>query len=95
MRFLRIFLTLSCILILFGLALYSPDIPVSDLKNNYTNQYSKFIPIDGMNVHYRDEGNGQVIVLLHGTGASLHTWDKWTNELKNNCLLYTSPSPRD
>ena len=83
MRFLRIFLTLSFILILFGLALYSPDIPVSDLKKSYTNQYSKFVPIDGMNVHYRDEGNGQVIVLLHGTGASLHTWDKWTNELKN------------
>jgi pimeloyl-ACP methyl ester carboxylesterase len=37
-----------------------------------------------MNVHYRDEGKGQVIVLLHGTGASLHTWDKWTEELKKN-----------
>ena len=83
MRFLRVLLTLSFILILFGLALYSPDIPVSDLKKSYTNQYSKFIPIDGMNVHYRDEGKGQVIVLLHGTGASLHTWDKWANELKN------------
>ncbi len=35
-----------------------------------------------MDVHYRDEGIGQVIVLLHGTGASLHTWDKWTKELK-------------
>ena len=84
MRFLRVLLTLSFILILFGLALYSPDIPVSDLKKSYTNQYSKFIPIDGMNVHYRDEGKGQVIVLLHGTGASLHTWDKWTDKLKNN-----------
>jgi pimeloyl-ACP methyl ester carboxylesterase len=36
-----------------------------------------------MNVHYRDEGKGQVIILLHGTGASLHTWDKWAGELKN------------
>ena len=37
-----------------------------------------------MNVHYRDEGKGETIILLHGTGASLHTWDKWTDKLKNN-----------
>ena len=30
---------------------------------------------------------GQVIVLLHGTGASLHTWDKWTEELKKTLEL--------
>tara|TARA_B110000438_G_scaffold27338_1_gene26230 strand:- start:4441 stop:5364 length:924 start_codon:yes stop_codon:yes gene_type:complete len=83
MKFRNLILIFSCVLITLGLILYSPDIPVSDLKKSYTNQYSKFIPIDGMNVHYRDEGKGQVIVLLHGTGASLHTWDKWADELKN------------
>ena len=35
-----------------------------------------------MEVHYRDEGYGQPIILIHGTGASLHTWDNWTKELK-------------
>jgi len=35
-----------------------------------------------MNVHYRDEGEGFPIVLIHGTAASLHTWDDWTDELK-------------
>ena len=89
--------------------LYSPDIPVSTLKKTYTNEHSKFIAIDGMEVHYRDEGYGQPIILIHGTGASLHTWDNWTEELKKTfrvirldlpaygltCLLYTSPSPRD
>ena len=83
MKFRNLILIFSCVLITLGLILYSPDIPVSDLKKSYTNQYSKFVPIDGMNVHYRDEGKGQVIVLLHGTGASLHTWDKWADELKN------------
>ena len=75
-------LILLSITFLLGLASYSPDIPVSELKIKYTNQFSKFVQIDGMDVHYRDEGIGQVIVLLHGTGASLHTWDKWTKELK-------------
>jgi len=62
--------------------LYSPDISVAELKQNYANQNSKFVSVDGMDVHYRDEGTGEVIVLLHGTGASLHTWDKWTDVLK-------------
>jgi pimeloyl-ACP methyl ester carboxylesterase len=37
-----------------------------------------------MQVHVRDEGprsDAQPIVLLHGTGASLHTWDGWVQEL--------------
>ncbi|MBL4752353.1 MAG: alpha/beta hydrolase [Flavobacteriales bacterium] len=35
-----------------------------------------------MMVHYRDEGEGKVILLIHGTFASLHTYDKWTKSLK-------------
>ena len=81
-RILKLFLLLSGLSIV--LYLYSPDISVSELKKTYANQHSQFIEIEGMNVHYRDEGEGQAIVLLHGTGASLHTWDKWTAELKKS-----------
>ena len=34
-----------------------------------------------MQVHYRDEGDGDVILLIHGTGSSLHTWEKWAQGL--------------
>ena len=40
-----------------------------------------------MNVHYRDEGNPLdtlPLVLIHGTGSSLHTYDAWTEALKSN-----------
>jgi pimeloyl-ACP methyl ester carboxylesterase len=84
MKFRSLVLIFSCIVITLGLILYSPDIPVSELKSKYANQPSKFIEIDGMNVHYREEGKGETIILLHGTGASLHTWDKWTDKLKKN-----------
>lgn len=60
------------------------DIPVEELKKAYANQDSKFVEIDGMQVHYRDEGKGFPIVLVHGTAASLHTWDAWTKELTKN-----------
>ena len=64
--------------------LVSPDIPLSELKKNYTNEFSSFVSVQGMDVHYRDEGGGPVIILLHGTGSSLHTWDKWTKILSEN-----------
>ena len=60
------------------------DIPVEILKDKYANEFSKFVEIDGMQVHYRVEGKGMPIVLIHGTGASLHTWDDWTLKLKEN-----------
>jgi pimeloyl-ACP methyl ester carboxylesterase len=60
------------------------DISLESLKNKYTNTESQFILFQGMPVHYRDEGSGELIVLLHGTGASIHTWDDWVNGLKND-----------
>jgi pimeloyl-ACP methyl ester carboxylesterase len=37
-----------------------------------------------MRVHYRDEGAGPPLVLLHGTSSSLHTWDGWTARLASH-----------
>mgnify|MGYP001453731610 CR=1 FL=1 len=62
-------------------SLYS-DISVEDLKKDYANEHSQFVEVNEMNVHFRDEGEGFPIVLVHGTAASLHTWNAWTNELK-------------
>lgn len=42
---------------------------------------SKFVVIDGTRIHYRDEGSGPVLVMLHGSRASLHQWDGWVREL--------------
>ncbi len=59
---------------------------MKNLKLKYVNEESKFIEIEGGNVncrlHYRDEGSGPVLILLHGVCASLHTWDAWVKELK-------------
>jgi len=63
-----------------------PDKSLDELKSKYAQDPSKFIVIDDMNVHYRDEGNSLdslPIVLIHGTSSSLHTFDAWTSSLKN------------
>ena len=61
-----------------------PDQPVSALQTKWAPPPSQFVAVRGMQVHVRDEGRRDdpvPIVLLHGTGASLHTWDGWTEEL--------------
>jgi len=71
-------IVLVCSLLLSACGV-SPD--QDALLEKYTNSHSKFVSLDGNRVHYRDEGQGEVIVLLHGTASSLHTWDEWVQGL--------------
>jgi pimeloyl-ACP methyl ester carboxylesterase len=69
-----------------GLALtWTPDVPVAQLKARWALPPSQFIDVDGLAVHVRDEGQKDSaltpLVLVHGTSASLHTWDGWVREL--------------
>lgn len=73
---------LALITSLFLTACAEP-IEQSWLEQKYSNSTSRFMPIDGNRVHYRDEGVGEPLVLIHGTASSLHTWDKWAQELKS------------
>jgi pimeloyl-ACP methyl ester carboxylesterase len=54
------------------------------IKNKYCDHNSKFINIDGIEVHYKKIGSGHPLVLLHGTGSSLHTWKFWKDDLAKN-----------
>jgi pimeloyl-ACP methyl ester carboxylesterase len=59
------------------------DIPVEDLVARHAAAPSQFMELDGMRVHYRDEGDreGTPLLLVHGTSSSLHTWDGWVRAL--------------
>ena len=70
--------------LLLGKVLVSPDKTLEELAPKYAAAPSQFMQIKGMKVHYRDEGEGPPIVLIHGTGASLHTWEDWTTDLVKN-----------
>ncbi|TWX67594.1 alpha/beta fold hydrolase [Colwellia sp. C1TZA3] len=63
----------------------APDRSVAELSKRWAPEPSQFINIAGMNIHLRDEGpksDKEPIILLHGTSASLHTWDDWVEVLK-------------
>lgn len=69
----------------FVLATWAPDRPVADLKARWAPPPSVFIDILGVKAHLRDQGprdDTEPIVLLHGTSSSLHTWEGWTQVLK-------------
>ena len=40
------------------------DIPAETLEAKYANETSRFINIDGVRIHYRDEGEGPAVLLL-------------------------------
>ena len=74
---------------------WAPDRSVAELSARWAQPPSQFVPLQNMQVHIRDEGprNSPLliegprddplpIVLLHGTSASLHTWDGWAAKLK-------------
>ena len=79
---------LGVLLLLSALAvplIRAPDRPVETLVARWAPPPSQFIDLQGQLVHYRDEGpksDPQPIVLLHGTSASLHTWDGWAKALR-------------
>jgi len=71
------------------------DLSPEVVNSRYANEDSKFIKLGGLQqgieLHYRDEGlsitenpDAPVLFLLHGIMASLHTWDGWVENLKND-----------
>lgn len=63
----------------------APDRAPSTLVARWALPPSDFVEIKGQLVHLRDEGPREdplPIVLIHGTSASLHTWEGWVKALK-------------
>lgn len=107
---LRSVLALCAVVLLLAVAIaasWAPDRPVSALGAKWATPPSQFIALQGMRVHLRDEGprdDPLPIVLLHGTSASLHTWEGWARGLRGERRVIrvdlpgfalTGPHPRD
>jgi pimeloyl-ACP methyl ester carboxylesterase len=79
---------LGALLFLTAVAMWlsrAPDWPVEALVARWAPPPSDFIEVKGQLVHLRDEGprgDPMPLVLVHGTSASLHTWEGWVRELR-------------
>ena len=74
---------------------WAPDLPVERLKGHWAPPPSQFVELDGMQVHVRDQGprDAPVLVLLHGTSASLHTWEDWMAGLQDRYRVISLDLP--
>ena len=57
------------------------DLPAAQCLQKYAFPDSRFLQVDGMDIHYRLSGKGEPILLLHDAQSSLHTWAGWTGRL--------------
>ncbi len=78
---------LICVLAAYVYANKEADRPLDALSERWAKAPSTFIDLLGMQVHLRDEGprnDKMPVILIHGTSASLHTWDGWTETLSKD-----------
>jgi pimeloyl-ACP methyl ester carboxylesterase len=77
-------LAIIAILAVLWIVFRVDDIPVATLRAKYGSPASQYVELaPGTVIHLRDEGprDGFPIVLLHGSSASLHTWEPWVARL--------------
>lgn len=75
---------------------WAPDRSMADLRPRWAPTPSTFMAVENMQVHLRDQGvrdDPVPIVLLHGTSASLHTWEGWVGALKNDRRVISMDLP--
>lgn len=80
----------------YVLATLEADRPVESLKARWATPPSQFVDVKGLAVHLRDEGPREdpvPVLLLHGTSASLHTWEGWVDALKGQRRVITVDMP--
>jgi pimeloyl-ACP methyl ester carboxylesterase len=76
---------LLLLIVAFIAANWAPERSLAELRGRWAPAPSLFVDVAGLNVHMRDEGPADdptPVVLLHGTGSSLHAWDGWVEALK-------------
>ncbi len=75
----------ACLLALCALAwwLWTPDKPRRELEAKYLSAPGDMVPVAEWRLHVRISGSDEApaVLLLHGFGASLHTWDSWAEGL--------------
>jgi pimeloyl-ACP methyl ester carboxylesterase len=58
-------------------------ITLAELAAKYATPASRFVEIEGVRVHYVDEGSGPVLLLFHGSFGSLYAFDALAAQLRD------------
>ncbi len=80
-------LLLSALALAAGLyGLWTPDLPKAELQKRHGVPAAQVLEVDGLPIHYQVTGrpDAPVLMLLHGFGSSLQTWDAWVPQLAHD-----------
>jgi pimeloyl-ACP methyl ester carboxylesterase len=83
---------LAAIALCWGLLATSPrtlaaevdTLTLAEIRSKYQLPNSRYMNLDGVDLHYVDEGSGEPIVLLHASYMGLRSWDGIAAKLKSN-----------
>ena len=68
------------IVLLFGVR-FPAEKNSQEIEAQYRLDSSSFVTIDGVRIHYTDQGVGPCIILLHANYANLIDWEPWVEQL--------------
>ncbi len=95
----KVLAVLAGVIVVLTAAFYlfsNPDVPRAQLETKYAVAPSQFVQLpDGARVHYRDRGpkTAPVLVLVHGSNASLFTWEPWAKRLGDSFRVISLDLP--
>lgn len=64
-------------------AIERPYLTLEQLRAQYGDMASRYAVIKGLEIHYKDEGDGPVLLMVHGSRSSLKQWDGVAERLKD------------
>jgi pimeloyl-ACP methyl ester carboxylesterase len=85
-RLFKVLAVIAVLLVAAFLIFRVPDTDKAAMRAKYGGPPSQFVDLgNGLTVHLRDEGPREAVpvVLLHGSNADLHTWQPWTDRMKD------------
>ncbi|MCB2107466.1 MAG: alpha/beta hydrolase [Rhodobacteraceae bacterium] len=93
-------IAIIAILVVAGAAIYTVmarsgqfQLTRAELRERYTDPTSRFVTVKGMEIHYKDEGAGEPVLLLHGSFGTVKTWDGVVDKLKAEYRLIRFDQP--
>jgi pimeloyl-ACP methyl ester carboxylesterase len=88
-RLLKILGIIAAVLVALFFLGNKEDVSVAELEKEYFTPQSRYVQLSDAKVHVRIRGNGPYLFLIHGSFASLHTWEHWEDTLS---VLFTTVS---
>jgi pimeloyl-ACP methyl ester carboxylesterase len=73
---------------------FVPDrVPLTELRERFAAPDDRYVSVKGVELRYRDEGTGPVLLLLHGSRSTLNAWDGVADHLKDRYRIIRFDMP--